>query len=69
MKKIKINQKYYNQKKLFVNLIKLNSKKIKELNNQKNNTMKSFTIETMFYKDSKHKKKIIEFKLKNITKN
>ena len=33
MKKIKINQKYYNQKKLFVNLIKLNSKKIKELNN------------------------------------
>ena len=57
MKKIKINQKYYNQKKLFVNLIKLNSKKIKELNNQKNNTMKSFTIETMFYKDSKQKKK------------
>ena len=62
MKKIKINQKYYNQKKLFVNLIKLNSKKIKELNNQKNSIMKSFTIETMFYKDSKQKKKIIEFK-------
>ena len=57
MKKIKINQKYYNRKKLFVNLIKLNSKKIKELNNQKNNIMKYFTIETMFYKDSKPKKK------------